>query len=120
MRVIATRTCFLFLNGDDIALALLLNLLLLIHLLLLCTALIVWMDHVVLVLIAGVIRESDCIFRVRAGTPICRGASLGDRHSTWCVRIVVDRSLVALSGLALRHAIVLLSHYASISIHHSN
>ncbi len=78
------------------------------------------MDHVVLVLIAGVIRKSDCIFRVRAVTPIRRGASLRDRHSTRCVRIVVDRPLIAFSGLTLRHTVVLLGHYASISIHHSD
>ncbi len=123
LRVIATSPpCFLLLNGDYIALALLLLLLLLVHhlLLLLSAALVVWVDHVVLVLVAGVIRERDCIFRVRAGAPICCGASLRDRDSTGCVRIVVDRSLVAFSGLTLRHAVVLLSHNASISIHHSD
>lgn len=109
LSVIAISRGFLFLHRDDVALALSYS-----------SAGATSINHIVLiVLIAWMVLQRNRIFRTRSRPPVRRCTSHWHRNATRSLLIVIDRPLVALTALALRHTVVLLSHHSGLSVDHA-
>lgn len=109
LSVIAISRCFLFLHRDYVALALSYS----------CASS-TTIDHIVLIiLIAWMVLQRNGIFRARSCPPVRSCASHRQWNPTRSFLVIIDRPLVALSALALRHSVVLLGHDSSLSVDHA-